>query len=92
MKTRNFIAKSITSIVNLDRYPNLINQILIDHLNSETNIGQMDNNKINGILELLNCLIDKHNIFKFIQFDLFMDKLEPLIEIKQYENISKKFF
>lgn len=90
MKTRNFVAKSITSIVNLDRYPGLIHEIFNDHLkidqiiiSSDSNQLILDNNKIHGILEVLNSLIDKHNIFKYIQFDLFLSYLEPLIELKQ---------
>ncbi|CAF0722657.1 unnamed protein product [Brachionus calyciflorus] len=78
MKTRIFIAKSIASIVNLNRYPNLIQEIFVEHLDEKS---LNDNNKIHGLLEILSCLIDKYNIFKFINFEEFFNNLEKLLEI-----------
>ena len=54
MKTRVFIAKSIASIVNLDRYPTLIQDIL----NKEFN--QFDNNKIHGVGVCKNGWLHRH--------------------------------
>lgn len=80
MKTRVYIAKSVSSIVNLHRYPSLLNQIFDDHFEK---IRPGDNNKINGLLEVLSSLIDKNNIFKFIKIDDFFNRIIPIIQLKQ---------
>lgn len=80
MKTRIYIAKSIASIVNLYRYPNLIKIIFENHLET---IKLRDNNKFHGLLEVLNHLIEKNYIFKFIQEEEFFDRLMKITEIEQ---------
>lgn len=80
MKTRVYIAKSIASIVNLYRYPSLIKIIFEEHLEK---IKFRENNKFHGVLEVLNHLIDKNNIFKFIQEEEFFKRLIPITEIEQ---------
>lgn len=85
MKTRVFIAKAISSIVNLDRYPLLVkdifdNYLKCDELNSKNSINS---NYMHGLFEVLNILAKKNNIFQFISFETFMSKLEPLSQIKQ---------
>ena len=85
MKTRNFIAKAISSIVNLDRYPNLIYEILNDHLNVDLVNNQqnsINHNKIHGLVDVLNNLLDKYDILKFIKFQEFLGYLDQLINLK----------
>lgn len=79
MKTRNFIAKAIITIVNLDRYPTLIDDIFTLLLD-RTEI--IDHNKINGLLQILNGLIDKYDLFKFIPISVFLNNLEQLTSDK----------
>jgi hypothetical protein len=71
MKNRIFISKSIATIVNLDRYSNLINDILDNYLLNDLN----DNNKLHGILQILIKLADKNKIFNFVLFNKFSEAL-----------------
>jgi hypothetical protein len=74
MKIRTFIAKSICSIVNLDRLPNLFDQLFKVDLNN--------NNDLNGRLEILTRLAEKHNMFKYIAFDSFQDEMNHILNMK----------
>ena len=65
MKIRVYNAKAIATMVNMERYPNLLTEIFEiylknEYLNSTESDKSMNNNCVNGILEILNCLIDKH--------------------------------
>lgn len=74
MKTRCFIAKSISSIVNMDRYTTLVQDVL------DSGMKQLsDQNGIHGMLEILHCLVDKHDIFKQIEPNKLIQQLESLI-------------
>jgi hypothetical protein len=80
MKTRNFIAKAIASIVNLERYPNLFVSIFNNYEGVES---QVDHNKIHGLFEVLNCIIEKNSDpFRFIKIDEFVQKLRSLVALK----------
>jgi len=83
MKIRVYIAKAITSIVNLDRYPSLFNEIFDNFFEEKQIEKQIDNNNINGLFEVLKSLSKKYNIFQFISFEKFFIKLETLAKIKQ---------
>ena len=94
MKTRVFIAKAIGSIVHFDRYPALIGEIVGQHLppSNELNNNNDDGtaqapstensnlNKIHGVLEVLNVLVTKQNIFKYAKPDLVLSKLASLVD------------
>ena len=94
MKTRVFIAKAIGSIVHFDRYPTLISEIVSQHLPCELNNngtaqavpqGREDNNsnlnKIHGVLQVLNVLVSKQNLFKYTKPELVLNKLSNLIDL-----------
>lgn len=87
MKTRVFISKAISSIVNLDRYPNLLNEILDENLRIDlikiNNNDNYDNNFIHGLLQVLNTLTDKHNILNYISLQAILEKTQDLAAIKQ---------
>lgn len=86
MKTRVFISKAITSIVCIDRYTNLLNQIFEQYLQPENYFISnqlVDNNYLHGILQVLGSLVDKHKIFQYISFEKFIDYLKPLIRLKK---------
>jgi len=76
MKIRTFIAKSICSMVNLDRYSNLFDQLFKLDLNN--------NNEVHGRLEILTRLADKHNMFKYIAFDSFKDEMNQILNMRLY--------
>ena len=82
MKMRNFIAKAIVSIVNLDRYPDLIAEIFDSHLLHMNSAANSDQNRIHGLFDILNGLVEKQNIFKFIKFETFVEKLKSLIPLE----------
>lgn len=86
MKTRTYVTKALIAIVNLDRYPTLPNDILT--MLVCTNEDQ-DNNKINGLLMLLNRLWEKNDLFKFYKPDEFFTQVELLIsnQFNQYKII-----
>ncbi len=68
----------------MDRYPTLVKEIFESFLKVElvfTKEQQIDNNKIHGLLEVMNFLIDKHDLFKFISVDELVIKIEPLLEL-----------
>jgi hypothetical protein len=86
MKSRIFISKSIATITNLDRYPSLFKEIFQKHLQSEISSRKSqpcDRNYLNGIFQVLTCLIEKHNIFQYISFDDFILNLKPFIDLDQ---------
>ena len=84
MKTRVFIAKSISSIVCLDRYKSLINDIFDQYLQPTLYLTPLiDNNYLHGILQVITSLMDKNKVFQFISLDKFMKNLESLIGLDQ---------
>ena len=82
MKIRVFIAKAINSIVNLDRYPLIFNEIFENFAENKTS-SSTDHNNIHGLFEVLKNLSEKYNIFQFSSFETFFSKLEKLMPIKQ---------
>mgnify|MGYP001810442314 CR=1 FL=1 len=77
MKTRIHIAKAITAIVSLDRYHNLVSEILDTHLDCG------NKNNVNGILHILNHLLDKQNIFKLTKLDYVLEKAKNIADSTQ---------
>jgi hypothetical protein len=79
MKTRNFIAKAMASIVNLERYPTLFSDLFaIFYTHSD---DEINHNKIHGLFEILNSVIErnaqpfKHNFTA----DEFLQQLKPVL-------------
>lgn len=83
MKIRVYIAKAITSIVNLDRYAWIFNEIFENFFKENLKTKEIDHNNIHGLLEVLKSLAKKYNIFQFISFEAFFAKLQILAKIKQ---------
>ncbi len=88
MKTQTFIAKTISAILCLDRYSNLIHHIL-DHFSANfyrpatASTKQIDNNYIDGILHVLNCLVQRHGLFRLIDTTDFFSRLRaPNLDLK----------
>lgn len=76
MKIRNFIGKAISTILNMNRYENLMNDLL--NLNFEISKNQqlyINNNLLHGVLDTICILIEKNNIFQDIKFDKFIEKI-----------------
>ncbi len=82
MKIRTFIAKSICSIINLDRYPNLFDQLFKIDLNN--------NNELHGRLEIFTRVSEKHNVFKYITFASFQNELSYFLNMKLFVQIFFK--
>jgi hypothetical protein len=85
MKTRNYISKAIVSIVNLNRYQNLINDLFdrdLEICNGDNNTI-INNNYLHGVLDILCLLIDKNNIFEFILFEEFILKIKQFLKYKK---------
>ena len=81
LKTRAFIAKALATIVCLDRYPTLM-QVIFEHYSKNyllKSSGLIDNNYVDGVLQVLVQLVQKHDVFKFVSIDeLFEQLLEPI--------------
>lgn len=76
MKTRVFMTKAIVSMVNLGRYPYLPRDIL-DLLLDKTQLN--DNNKINGLLMVLNKLAEKKTMFDFVPAHRFVELMDSFV-------------
>lgn len=75
MKTRNYIGKAISSIVNLNRYKNLINELFDRDFEINNNDNAIiNNNYLHGVLDIMYLLVEKNNIFNFISFEEFILK------------------
>ena len=89
MKTRVFIAKAISSIVNLDRYNQLIHEIFDKYFQPEFYLRNrertLDNNFIHGLTLVLSVLIDKQRVFKFISIEKFLSQIKSISSLRQYE-------
>jgi len=83
MKIRIYIAKAISSIVNIDRYSSLFNEVFENFFNESQSSKEVDHNNIHGMFEVLKCLAKKYNIFQFISFETFFSNLGKLAQIKQ---------
>jgi hypothetical protein len=80
MTIRNHIAKSLISIVSIERYTTFISDIFNHHFNAQY-LQHKDNNYINGLLEILNNLVEKHR--NFIRLDVILAKLDNYCHIEQ---------
>lgn len=80
LKTRTFIAKALAAIVCLDRFPTLM-RVIFEHYSKNyllKSSGLIDNNYVDGILQVLVQLVQKHDVFKFISIKELIDQLlEP---------------
>lgn len=85
MKIRVNITNSLVNIINIERFPKLLSTIFDDCLNTEfekaKNNEIIDNNYIHGLLELLNCLVEKYS--NSLNFDFIIAKLDEYSTIEQ---------
>lgn len=82
MKIREFNAKALATIVNMEREPGFVQLICAKlsqkWLRSDDKL-YMDLNAINGLLEVLNCVVDKHHASISV-IDYLVDNLKHFSE------------
>jgi hypothetical protein len=78
MKTRLFVARAISYIVNLERYPNLIDEIF-SNLASVSSSSMFDQNSMHGLLLVLHNVIERHDIFHSTNLVDFLKRFENII-------------
>ncbi len=81
MKIRVYTSRAISAIVCIESYPTLIAEIFDNYFDVEYLSKTSNQNCINGVLEILNSLVDKYG--KAIDLPYLVSRLQVHIDMKQ---------